>query len=167
MKIQKQAQTAEPQGTPSAATFKLDRKEWDFSNVTDNAERVACCWWEYARESVFIRETVRCYYEGGGCEEIVRGKRTRVKIPSRLYDHAPVTELTPTRELNVLLFDTRAKSDPQLFPQPWQALPSRLRQTLAAAVNQFYRAMDQLERLQRRRNGENIPAPLTMEIGAR
>ena len=32
---------------------------------------------------------------------------------------------------------------------------------------QLYRAMNQLERLQRRRNGENIPAPLTMEIGAR
>jgi hypothetical protein len=32
---------------------------------------------------------------------------------------------------------------------------------------QFHRDMNQLERLQRRRRGENIPAPLTMEISAR
>jgi len=32
---------------------------------------------------------------------------------------------------------------------------------------QLYRAMNQLERLQRRRAGEHIPAPLAMEIGMR
>ena len=32
---------------------------------------------------------------------------------------------------------------------------------------QLFRAMNQLERLQRRRQGENIPAPLTMEISAK
>jgi len=37
----------------------------------------------------------------------------------------------------------------------------------AALERQLYRAVNQLERLQRRRQGENIPAPLTMEISAR
>jgi hypothetical protein len=37
----------------------------------------------------------------------------------------------------------------------------------AALERQLYRAMNQLERLQRRRQGENIPAPLTMEISAK
>jgi len=32
---------------------------------------------------------------------------------------------------------------------------------------QLYRAMNQLERLQRRRNGENIPPPMSMDIGSR
>jgi hypothetical protein len=32
---------------------------------------------------------------------------------------------------------------------------------------QLYRAMNQLERLQRRRQGENIPAPLTMDVSDR
>jgi len=36
-----------------------------------------------------------------------------------------------------------------------------------ALERQLFRAMNQLERLQRRRLGENIPAPLTMEISAR
>jgi hypothetical protein len=36
-----------------------------------------------------------------------------------------------------------------------------------ALERQLFRATNQLERLQRRRQGENIPAPLTMEISAR
>ena len=36
-----------------------------------------------------------------------------------------------------------------------------------ALERQLFRAMNQLERLQRRRLGENIPAPLTMDISAR
>jgi len=36
-------------------TEPLSRDEWDFDNVPDS-ELVACCYWEYARESVFIRD---------------------------------------------------------------------------------------------------------------
>jgi hypothetical protein len=32
---------------------------------------------------------------------------------------------------------------------------------------QLYRAMDQLERLQRQRKGENVPAPLNVNLGRR
>jgi hypothetical protein len=37
----------------------------------------------------------------------------------------------------------------------------------AALEKQLFRAMNQLERLQRRRQGENIPAPLTMDVSER
>ena len=37
----------------------------------------------------------------------------------------------------------------------------------AALERQLYRAMHQLERLQRRRQGENIPAPLSLDISAK
>jgi hypothetical protein len=32
----------------------MNQKEWDFSEVPDE-ELIACCYWEYARESAFIR----------------------------------------------------------------------------------------------------------------
>jgi hypothetical protein len=37
----------------------------------------------------------------------------------------------------------------------------------AALERQWYRAMNQLERLQRRRLGEAVPAPLAMEVSTR
>lgn len=36
----------------------LPREEWDFSAVPDE-ELIACCYWEYARESAFIRDVKR------------------------------------------------------------------------------------------------------------
>ena len=38
----------------------LSSDNWNFDKVPDN-ELVACCYWEYARESVFIRDTLREY----------------------------------------------------------------------------------------------------------
>src|SRR5216684_7591220 len=38
----------------------LPELDWNFDNVPDG-ELVACCYWEYARESAFIRETLRQY----------------------------------------------------------------------------------------------------------
>jgi hypothetical protein len=40
--------------TPSNAS-ELNEFDWNFDAVPD-AELVACCYWEYARESAFIRE---------------------------------------------------------------------------------------------------------------
>jgi hypothetical protein len=37
----------------------------------------------------------------------------------------------------------------------------------ATVERQLYRAMNQLERLQRRRNGEQVPPPLTMDVSRR
>jgi hypothetical protein len=38
----------------------LSELDWNFDNVPDD-ELVACCYWEYARESAFIRDTLREY----------------------------------------------------------------------------------------------------------
>ena len=40
----------------------LDSKVWNFDAVPDG-ELKACCYWEYARESAFIRDTLRNYRE--------------------------------------------------------------------------------------------------------
>jgi hypothetical protein len=37
----------------------------------------------------------------------------------------------------------------------------------ATVERQLYRAMNQLERLQRRRNGEEVPPPITMDVSRR
>ena len=126
----------------------LPRCEWDFSRVTDNAERVACCWWEYARESNVIREAVQLYYEGGEREEHLESysdektgklvelkKNVTVKYEPYTDDSGPVSELTPTHELDVLLFyNTPVYPSPKVFPQPWQSLPVKYRKQLAEEV---------------------------------
>ncbi len=38
----------------------LEPEDWDFSEVP-NQELMSCCYWEYARESDFIRDTLRSY----------------------------------------------------------------------------------------------------------
>jgi hypothetical protein len=50
---------------------------------------------------------------------------------------------------------------------PSEATLDKILRYEAALERQLYRAMNQLERLQRRRQGENIPAPVTMDISAR
>ena len=50
---------------------------------------------------------------------------------------------------------------------PSEATLDKILRYEAALERQIYRAMNQLERLQRRRQGETIPAPLTMEVSAR
>ena len=35
----------------------IDELDWNFDKISDN-ELVACCYWEYARESKFIRNTL-------------------------------------------------------------------------------------------------------------
>lgn len=43
-------------------SFHLDALEWDFDGVPDG-ELVACCYWEYARESAFIRDVRKRSWE--------------------------------------------------------------------------------------------------------
>ena len=40
----------------------LSDLNWNFEAVPD-AELVACCYWEYARESAFVRDTLHQYRE--------------------------------------------------------------------------------------------------------
>ncbi len=53
--------------TPQNASL-MTEDDWNFDTVPDN-QLVACCYWEYARESTFIRETLQRYrdwYQAGG-----------------------------------------------------------------------------------------------------
>lgn len=50
---------------------------------------------------------------------------------------------------------------------PSEATLDKILRYETALERQLYRAMNQLERLQRRRQGEDIPAPLTMEVSAK
>jgi hypothetical protein len=42
--------------------FDLSPQDWNFDSVPDS-ELMACCYWEYARESTFIRELRRRSWE--------------------------------------------------------------------------------------------------------
>lgn len=44
----------------------LSLHDWNFDNVPDN-ELIGCCYWEYARESAFIRDTLKDYREHWYC----------------------------------------------------------------------------------------------------
>jgi hypothetical protein len=95
-------------GSPESLSA-IPRIEWDFDNVPDS-ELVACCWWEYARESAFIVDTERrfrqwifdgCMREHPGFEEIDRNLR-------QIHGAIPY-------ESDVFL------SAWESFPDPWQS----------------------------------------------
>ena len=55
-----------------------------------------------------------------------------------------------------------ARQAAEVLPSP-EALDKILRYE-GTMERQLYRAMNQLERLQRRRNGESVPPPITMDV---
>ena len=64
----------ESQGKKSStvAGRELDWQDWNFDRVTE-PELLACCYWEYARESTFIRDTLRRYrdwWKAGGHTDV-------------------------------------------------------------------------------------------------
>lgn len=44
----------------------LEEVDWNFDGVPDG-ELIACCYWEYARESKFIRERLQAYRKKWWC----------------------------------------------------------------------------------------------------
>jgi hypothetical protein len=60
----------------------LSELDWNFDVVPDG-ELVACCYWEYARESAFIRDTLREYRDwylaGGQWDENTAGLITKLE----------------------------------------------------------------------------------------
>ncbi len=47
-----------PKAPPKLVAHSVSTLDWDFDGVADS-ELVACCYWEYARESLGIRELHR------------------------------------------------------------------------------------------------------------
>ena len=62
-----------------------------------------------------------------------------------------------------LALDAAARS----FSLPSASATHNLLRYEAHVDRQLYRAMDQLERLQRRRKSENVPPPLNIHLGRR
>ena len=62
-----------------------------------------------------------------------------------------------------LAVDAEARS----FSLPTAEATDKLLRYEAHLDRQLYRAMDQLERLQRQRRGENVPPPLNVNLGRR
>ena len=54
MKTNPSSTTTNRPGKPSGS---LDWREWFFDRLDTPSEKIVCCFWEYARESAFIRDT--------------------------------------------------------------------------------------------------------------
>jgi hypothetical protein len=110
-------------------TAPLSEFDWDFDNVL-NAELVACCVWEYARESVFIRDVrQRCIknWRAGG----LRDERLSVDL-GKLHSIGPVVEVlargfyfAPGDPHRIDMQRDAAVTNS--FPAPWQDLAANER----------------------------------------
>lgn len=94
--------------------------------------------------------------------EIEEARASLVKlIDSRLKWIAKMAEHVKRRDFLALDAESRSFSLP-----PADATDKLLRYD-AHNDRQLYRAMDQLERLQRQRRGENVPPPLNVNLASR
>jgi hypothetical protein len=85
----------------------LSPNDWNFDNVPDN-ELVACCYWEYARESAFLLDLKKRFdaWDGSGrCPELLA-------VGINQIEHAPPQVYLRLREILVH----------KLFPSSWQSL---------------------------------------------
>jgi len=140
-------------------------------------QRIATCWWRLARvlraENGEIRkrlsEVKRELAETAkSVDELLRELERAGK-----YLDSPVTVIDPQPELPELSKEPEQKNiglDEEkllsLSLPPEDATDKILRYE-AHLDRQLYRAMDQLERLQRRREGESVPPPLRVDLGGR
>jgi hypothetical protein len=125
---------------------KLEPTEWNFDKVPDS-ELVACCYWEYARESAFIVDTLRRYREwwqarqereGPDYEEIDRSYRL-IQDANPYHTWVFLNGCTLDREYNWQTEDPKAPNykHPAIplitgrFPDPWQSLQKEEQQVRA------------------------------------
>lgn len=114
----------------------LKREDWDFSDVPVD-ELVGCCYWEYARESAFIRDTLQHYRE----EWYVPGDAAAKGFPASWKAMAQIQSIGYPAEVFIAgcVFksgQTSQSEDPARpnyrhpdappisgsFPAPWQSL---------------------------------------------
>jgi hypothetical protein len=91
--------------------------------------------------------------------EVWRRKSVVASIDRKLEEMRPLAESATKREN--LALDAEARS----FSLPPAEATDKLLRYEAHVDKQLYRAMDQLERLQRQRRGENVPPPLNINLG--
>jgi hypothetical protein len=94
---------------------RLSKADWNFDAVPD-VELVACCYWEYARESAFLVGLKRNWDAWDGCG---RCPEVLAQGFNRIQQAAPHTFVY----LQAILAESS-------FPEPWQKLPGKSRQRL-------------------------------------
>ena len=94
---------------------KFSDHDWNFDSVPDE-ELVACCLWEYARESVFFVE-FKQYWDSLGRDR---------KFSKQIGKGLDRIENAPQKTVRFL----HAFLDEKKFPCPWQRLPGTVRRRL-------------------------------------
>src|SRR5579862_2681623 len=126
----------------------LSDLDWNFDAVPDK-ELVACCYWEYARESAFIRDTLHQYREwliaGGKWHEHTGKLMANLQKVQSIGDPSDVFVRGCTFPSNMV----RQSEDPEKpnyhhpgappitggFPAPWQSLSEDQRRSRARIRN--------------------------------
>ena len=84
----------------------LTEFDWNFDGVSNN-ELVACCYWEYARESVFIRDSMRVLHDA---------EQRQGRFSEAFKNKLPDLDKFFAMGIIANLITNRA------FPDPWQSL---------------------------------------------
>jgi hypothetical protein len=114
---------------------RIPEQDWNFDNIP-NEELVACCYWEYARESKFICEALREYrdwfWAGGlrsqdttdccGKLEQIQGIGYVAEVFVRGCVYEPVAQNRPEHPSEPPDSHPEASKITGSFPAPWQSL---------------------------------------------
>ena len=143
------------------AKSEIQRDGYISENLRKKIFSIACLW-DYGFASVCLNATPR----RAGIKDPTSKTETSnadvvVIIEDRLERLGALKEYVFEREK--LAEDAEARS----FNLPSANATDKLLRYEAHLERQLYRAMDQLERLQRRRKGENVPPPLNINLGRR
>jgi len=115
----KVAKVEPPQPSPEPIALDWrDPREWRFEEKDmPDSELMACCYWEYARESKSIRECTSARAKTLSGPELQRHRQFLFKMASAPYSLIWECIFVPYPTLN----------NPRSFPNPWQSLSSEER----------------------------------------
>jgi hypothetical protein len=115
------------------------------------------------RELAGVRDGLTANPEGLSAEALREKQRQAVlgRIEGRLNLYRMLIGKCEEREET----EEAARQAAEVLPSP--AVLDKILQYEGRVERQLYRAMNQLERLQRRRNGEQVPPPLTVDVSRR
>lgn len=106
---------------------KKDERNWNcyFDNVNTlpDEELEVCCWWEYARESYFVRQVQRRVQKQSRMEEL---SSKHPKVWERAITILDTYRMTCELPDNIRMIVTEPVFN-QRFPAPWQSLSSQER----------------------------------------
>ncbi|HVM62726.1 MAG TPA: hypothetical protein VMV72_17825 [Verrucomicrobiae bacterium] len=112
------------------------------------------------RDLVGLRDRLAAGASGLSAEELKEEERRILlhRIDGKLSLYQEMSGACEEREQS----EESARQAAEVLPSP--AVLDKILRYEATVERQLYRALNQLERLQRRRNGEEVPPPLTMDV---